>query len=146
MIKRASVLIAAVALSAATTMTIAQTANVDDIVAKNIQAKGGLDRLHAINTIKQTSQFTMQGGQASVVIYNKRPNLMRQEMTVGGQRIINAFDGTTPWIINPLAGVRTPIVVTGPQADAIREQADFDGTLIDYKAKGYRVDSSAPRR
>ena len=32
------------------------------------------------------------------------------------------------------------MVVMGPQADAIRDQSEFDGPLIDYKSKGYRIE------
>lgn len=114
--------------------------SVDELIAKNIQAKGGLERIKAIQSIKQTARMTAQGATAQVVVYLKRPNLLRQEITVAGQTMVNAFDGTTPWYVNPLAGATTPTAVTGPAADAIREQADFDGPLVDYKAKGYAIE------
>jgi hypothetical protein len=41
--------------------------------------------------------------------------------------------------VNPLVGTSAPIVVTGPQADAIRAQAGFDGPLVDSQANGYRL-------
>ena len=31
-------------------------------------------------------------------------------------------------------------MVMGPQADAIQEQAQFDGPLMDYKARGYKIE------
>jgi outer membrane lipoprotein-sorting protein len=117
----------------------APQATVDELIAKNLAAKGGLDRLKAILTIKQTSVMTMQGADAPMTVYSKRPNLLRQEIKVSGQTVINAFDGVTPWIINPLIGPPLPIVVTGPQADMIREQSSFDGPLVDYKLQGYTI-------
>jgi hypothetical protein len=113
---------------------------VDDLVARNIQARGGLTRLKAVQTIRQTSDLTMDATRASVVVYGKRPNLIRQEITVGGQTIVNGFDGRTPWMINPLTGARGAMAITGPQADVIREQSNFDGPLVDYKARGYRIE------
>lgn len=113
---------------------------VDELVAKNIQAKGGLEKLHAVQTVKQTSTLTMQGMTASIIVYGKRPNLLRQEIKLGDQTIVNAFDGTTPWMINPLAGTDRPVVITGPQADMIRDQSSFDGPLVDYKDKGSTVE------
>ena len=56
-----------------------------------------------------------------------------------GQTIINGFDGKAPWMVNPLTGVNGPMSITGPQADVIREQSSFDGPLVDYKARGYRI-------
>src|SRR5204863_3742270 len=59
----------------------------------------------------------------------------RQETSVNGQLVVNGFDGLTPWIVNPIVSPR-PIILTGPQADQIKEDADFDTPLVDYKARG----------
>jgi outer membrane lipoprotein-sorting protein len=133
----AAAVLAGVLLAAASPAS-AQT--VDALVAKNLAAKGGLEKLHAIQTVKQTSTLDMQGMKASIVVYGKRPNLLRQEITLGDKTIVNAFDGTTPWMINPLAGTDQPVVITGPQADMIRDQSGFDGPLVDYKEKGSTVE------
>lgn len=116
----------------------AQTA--DELIAKNLQAKGGLEKIRAVQTIKQTSRMNIQGMEGRVTIYTKRPNMTRQEMNVGGQMIVNAYDGVTAWTINPNVGVTSPMVLGGPQADAIREQSSFDGPLVDYKKKGYTIE------
>jgi outer membrane lipoprotein-sorting protein len=113
---------------------------VDDLVLKNLDAKGGLEKLKAITTIKQTGTLSMQGSEASLLIYSKRPNMQRQEISVAGKKIINGFDGLTAWIINPLVGAVRPIQVTGPQADMIREQSAFDGPLVDYKNQGVTIE------
>ena len=111
----------------------------DEIIQKNIQAKGGLQKLKAITTIKQTGTLTLQGTETPIVLWSKRPNLQRQEITVGGKPVVNGFDGVSPWISNPMLGGAGPIQVTGPQADAIREQSNFDGLLIDYKRQGTTI-------
>jgi outer membrane lipoprotein-sorting protein len=140
MVRRLIVLAFAAAFSAAVTGRAA-TQSVDDLVAKNLEAKGGLTRLKAVQSVKQTARFTMQGMDGTMTVYLKRPNKVRQEVTVGGRTVINAFDGVTPWIVNPLVGGSTrPMVVTGPQADMLREQGDFDGPLVDYKVKGYSLE------
>lgn len=107
----------------------------DEIVAKNLDAKGGLEKLKTIQTIKQTSQMTMQGMDATLTVYSKRPNLLRQEASVGGKLVINAFDGQTPWVVNPLVGTPRPVALSGPMAATIREQSNFEGPLVDYKNK-----------
>ncbi|HUL74726.1 MAG TPA: hypothetical protein VLT86_16565 [Vicinamibacterales bacterium] len=114
--------------------------DLDDIVAKNLQAKGGADKLQAVQTLKQTAHVTFQGMTGTVTVYGKRPNLMRQEIALGGQTVVNAFDGTTAWSINPLRGSPEPIAVSGPQAADIKLQADFDAPLVNYKSKGYTLE------
>lgn len=135
---RTALVVALIAFVAAVPSASAQTA--DDIIAKNVEAKGGLERLRAVKTVKQESQLTINGQQSSVLVYAKRPNMLRQEILVNGQTIINGFDGKTPWVVNPLSGMKGPMVVSGAQADEIRDQSDFDGPLVDYKVKGYRAE------
>lgn len=118
----------------------ASAQTVDELVAKNLEAKGGLARLRTVQTVKQTSQLSMQGMQASLTIYGKRPNLLRQEMSIQGQTVVMAFDGVAPWMINPLLGATTPVVMTGVEANLIREQSSFDGLLADYKDRGTKIE------
>ena len=113
---------------------------VDDLIARNLEAKGGAEKLKSVQSIKQVSQFTMSGMAATMTVYTKRPNRVRQEVKIAGQTVISAFDGVTSWIVNPMVGSDKPIAVTGPQADLLREQGDFDGPLVDYKTKGYTVE------
>jgi len=114
--------------------------NVDDLVARNVQAKGGAEKLQAVQTLKQTAHVTFQNMTGTITVYGKRPNLVRQEIVVSGQKIVNAFDGTTAWSINPLLGSTEPKAVSGPQADDIKLQADFESPLVNYKAKGSELE------
>ncbi len=114
--------------------------NVDDLVARNVQAKGGAERLQAVLTMKQTAHVTFQGMTGTITVYGKRPNLVRQEIEMAGQKIVNAFDGTTAWSINPFTGSGQPVAITGPQANDIKMQSDFDSPLVNYKEKGYELE------
>jgi len=114
--------------------------SVDDIVNKHLEAMGGLDRLKDIQTMKKVAKVTMQGRDATTTMYFKRPNLSRQEVMVDGKLVINAFDGTTPWIINPLAGFTRPVIVSGARAATIREDSSFDSPLVEYKFRGTLID------
>lgn len=130
--------VAAACVTAAGVVAAGQS--VDDLIAKNLAAKGGVEKWRAIQSIKQVAKMNMQGMEATMTIYTKRPNRLRQELVIGGQTVISGFDGVTPWMVNPLAGITRPISLTGPQADQIRDQSDFDGPLVDYKAKGYTLE------
>ena len=115
--------------------------SLDEVIARHIQAKGGVQKLKAVQTIRQTSRMNMQGMEATVVVVGKRPNLLRQEMTMAGQRVINGFDGQSAWIVNPLVSPGGGAIrLTGPEAEITREQSNFDPPLLDYKEKGYRVE------
>lgn len=118
---------------------------VDEIIAKNYASKGGLEKWKSIQTQKMTGVASAQGFELGMVIYGKRPNLGRQDLTIAlpGQpamTMVNVFDGLKAWMINPMAGSDTPVEMTGPEADTVKEQSDFDGSLIDYKAKGHTIE------
>lgn len=123
-----------------TAPSVAARQSVDEIVARNLDAKGGLARMRAVQTVKQTRRMNLQGIDSPVVVYTKRPNLVRQEISAGGKLVVMAYDGMTPWIVNPLTGSNSPIQVMGAQADAIRQDSDFDGPLVDYRAKGTAIE------
>jgi outer membrane lipoprotein-sorting protein len=107
----------------------------DEILAKHLEAKGG-EKWKATQSMRITARIVTQGIELPMTMVTKRPNLMRQDMTYQGVSIVQAFDGTTAWAINPMQGSSEPQETTGPMADSLRDQADFDGGLIDYKAKG----------
>jgi outer membrane lipoprotein-sorting protein len=113
---------------------------VDALVARNLQAKGGEAKLKAIQSMRMTGRVSIQGMELPMTITAKRPNLMRQEMQIQDKRVVTAFDGQKAWMINPMTGSEAPRELTGPEADMAKDQADFDGALVDWKAKGHTVE------
>ena len=117
---------------------------VDDIIARNLATKGG-DKWKTIQTQKMTGVASAQGFELAMVVYGKRPNVSRQELTleIPGQpvvTIVTLFDGTTAWTINPMTGSDVPQQVPAAENAIAKVQSDFDGALVDYKAKGYTVE------
>jgi outer membrane lipoprotein-sorting protein len=118
---------------------LAQTA--DSLVARNIEAKGGEQALRAVQGIRQTATMSMQGMSATMTTIARRPNMMRQEIELNGQQMISAFDGTTVWTLSPPQGITTPTPVADPAtAQLLKDQAQFDGPLLDYKSNGSTVE------
>ncbi|MEX2270298.1 MAG: hypothetical protein WD690_02415 [Vicinamibacterales bacterium] len=119
---------------------VAAAQTVDEIVAKNFKAKGG-EKWKSIQSTRMTARINLQGMELPMTIVARRPNLMRQDITVPMQNvtIVQAFDGEKGWGINPMmapGATELPAAAT----ESMKDQADFDGPLIDYKAKGNTVD------
>ncbi len=112
-----------------------------DIVKKSIAARGGIDKIKAIQSVKMTGKFVMGGGQmeAPVTMQFKRPSAMRMDMDIQGQTLVQAYDGTTAWTINPFTGGAEPQKMSGEEAEAFLESSDMDGALVDYEAKGHKI-------
>ncbi len=116
---------------------------VDQIVEKHTQALGGADKLKAIQTVTATGKAVLMGGQmeAPITLQVKRPTSMRMEMTMQGKSFVQAFDGTTAWMINPFIGSPDPQKSNDEDTKQARDDSDFiDGSLVDYKAKGNTVE------
>jgi hypothetical protein len=65
---------------------------------------------------------------------------MRVEIQVQGMTIVQVYDGAQAWMINPMTGRTAPEVMPAEMAKLMDEQADMDGPLMDYKAKGHTVE------
>jgi len=119
----------------------ASAQTLDEILAKNVQAKGGADKLKAVQTMRMTGTMTIGPGmEAPFVLEQKRPNKLRMEFTLQGMTGVQAYDGKSGWQLMPFSGRKEAEPLPEDAVKQVEEQADFDGALIDYKAKGHTVE------
>jgi hypothetical protein len=118
--------------------SFAQTA--DELIAKNIEARGGMEKIKAIKTLRMTGKFDGDGITATVGQENVRPNLVRETFSLQGMVVIQAYDGSTGWHIQPFGGKKTPELMGEDDLRDLLLDADFDGPLVDYKEKGNTVE------
>ena len=128
-----------VAVSCLSVFVHAQTA--EELVAKNIQAKGGIEKMKAIHSLRKTGKLNGGGGfVAAVSQENMRPNLVRQTFSLQGMTAIEAYDGSAAWQIRPFGGHKDPQLMGEDDQRDLLLAADFDGPLVDYKEKGNTVE------
>ena len=114
---------------------------VDEILAKNAEAKGGMDKLRALQSIRFSGKMSLGGGlEAPFTMTKKRPENMRLEFTIQGMTGTQAYDGSTAWMIMPFLGKTDAEAMPEDQKKMAREQADFDGPFIDTAKKGYKIE------
>jgi outer membrane lipoprotein-sorting protein len=113
---------------------------VDEILAKNAEARGGLDNLKALNSTRFTGKLNMGGMELPFTITSARPEKIRVEFSVQGMTGVQAFDGTVGWHVMPFMGKKEPEQMTDDMVKELREQADFDGPFIDYAKKGTKIE------
>lgn len=133
--------LAAVALLFAASQAYAYTA--DELAAKNVAAKGGAERLAAIHSLRMSGKLLVNGDQLQLgyVALMQRPDSLRYEAQLQGLTLVQAYDGTQGWKINPFQGRKDPEKMAADDAkDLAEDAADFTGALVDYKAKGYKLD------
>jgi hypothetical protein len=112
--------------------------SVDDIVARHVAARGGYEKLRAVQTIRITRTVAAQFSDIKVVLYKKRPQFFRAEQTPPGQApTARGVNADAAWDTAP--GSRITLRTAPAAAEARDLDADFDGLLVDWKAKGHTV-------
>jgi hypothetical protein len=116
----------------------AQTA--EELVSRNLQAKGGIDKIKTIKSMRltgkfQSGSFTAQTGSDALA-----PNLLRETFTIQGMTAVQAYDGSSGWQISPFSGRKDPELLGEEELRGIVEEADFYGPLVDYQAKGNTIE------
>jgi outer membrane lipoprotein-sorting protein len=112
----------------------------DELIAKNIEARGGASALAALKTVRYTGTFKPGGGIEFGFTQIVKRGGVRNELAVQGLVIVQAYDGKEGWAINPLQGRKDPERMPADDIKSLVDQADLDGPLIDYKAKGNKVE------
>jgi hypothetical protein len=122
----------------------AQAIDVDGLIAKNIQARGGAEKIAAIKDLKLHGRLRVSGGFGSFeldyVQYKKAPDQQRVDATVQGLTQVQAWDGKTAWRISPFQGRKDPERLSEDDAKAIADDAFISGPLIDYRKQGSQIE------
>ncbi|CAN5866023.1 hypothetical protein BH18ACI5_BH18ACI5_01060 [soil metagenome] len=116
----------------------AQAQAVDEIIAKNLKAKGGVEAIKSTTSVRMTGKANVQGMDVPITSSVKRPYYMHNEMDMGGQKMVQAFDGTSMWMA--MAGQPPQQLPDGPQLQAMKENSTFDPLFLDYKTKGHTIE------
>ena len=136
---RSSLLSCIALLFATATLRAQQTA--DEIIAKYAQRIGGLERVHAIQSLRRTGKYYGGGGfEAQVKNENKRPNRVREEFVFGGMTGVTAYDGRAGWKIEPWQGKKDPEPLGEDETKGIVEDAAFDDPLLNYREQGNKLE------
>src|SRR5436853_1324387 len=138
----ATILISAALIAPAGFTQEQKPPTLDELVAKNIEAKGGADALRALQSLKLTGKMLVQQGQIELAYdqTKKRPGEVRTEATLQGMTLVHAYDGKEGWKISPFGGRKDPEKMSADDIKSLIEDAEIDGPLVDWKSKGSTVD------
>jgi outer membrane lipoprotein-sorting protein len=131
-------------LLCSTSLSFSQIAphTAEALVAKILDARGGMTRLKAIKAQRITGNISFgPGAEGPVVVELKRPGKMHMEVTIQGQTIVRVYDGRgSGWIVNPFAEDKGVVPMSGNDLQNIADESDFDGPLVDYQSKGNKIE------
>jgi hypothetical protein len=131
-------LLASVAATAATPANL----SAEQIVEKNIAARGGLAAWHAVQTLTTEGQLDAGGKpphQLPYVMKQKRSHKTRLEILFKDQTSLQVFDGSQGWKVRPFLNRDDAEPMTPAETKIAAAAEQLDGPLIDYAAKGTRI-------
>lgn len=130
------------AIAVLTTFSLTATqlhAQTLDEVLKQYYAANGAEAAAKLDAITMTGAINQAGLDIPFTMTIARPGKLRLEATFQGLTLIQTFNGTEGWSINPFGMSTEPEPVPADQIQDLKEQADIDGTLYNWAAKGYQV-------
>ena len=116
---------------------VAQTA--DELIVKNLSARGGADKLRAIRTMTMTGTISFGDPSSPLTVKAGRPNQIREDFAIDGTSITRAYDGSSGW---EKKGDQVRLLEAG-ELNNIREEAEnaIEGPLLDYGARGSKAET-----
>ena len=132
-------MILSVLLVASAMLVNGQTLTLDEILANHFKATGQ-DKLAKVNTITMTGKQSMQGMELPFVLKEKRPGKILIVADIQGTKFMQGYDGVNGWMVAPWTGSNDPQDVDPETLKSLKEQADIDGVLVNWKEKGHQVE------
>lgn len=120
-------------------VAVASAQTAEELLAKNLEAKGGIEKIKAIKSLRMRGRLQQGGFVAQIGEEAKAPDLMRQSFTIQGMTEIEAYDGATGWKISPFEGRKDPELLGEDDLRPLIEEADFYGPLVDFRQKGNSI-------
>jgi hypothetical protein len=117
-----------------------QAQSAQEIVTKYLQAMGGKERLQSINSLYQEGIAVLEGGaQLSSRSWRIYDRVYRQEISMPAGKVTIVVTPSRGWSAGPgTGGLFKPL--SDAQFRALRPEIDPGGALVDYAAKGNKIE------
>src|SRR2546425_2218652 len=122
----------------------ARALTADEIVARNLAARGGAAKLAAVRSLRLAGTASFSFGDNKVDVQwaevQKRPGMVRTEVSLQGLTAVDAYDGRDGWAVQPFFGRRDPHRTSADEAKDLQRSAEIGGPLAAAAEKGHRVE------
>lgn len=127
------------ALTFSSVVVSAQTA--EEIVAKNVSAMGGMEKLKSLNSIKMEGSLSTQGIDIPVTITTLRDKGLRLDLDIMGTAHYQVANTSKGVIFMPMAmGHTEPQEMSATEFASAKDQMNLVGTLASYKENGSKLE------
>ncbi len=109
----------------------------DDVLAEYVEARGGMEVINKMESMKATGKMTMGPMEAPLSFVYKKPNKIYTTFEIQGMKGIQAYDGDKGWQVMPFMGKTEAELMAGDELKQLKDQADIEGVLINSESKGH---------
>jgi len=114
-----------------------------NLVARNLAARGGADRLAALHGVRFEGRMVLPGDfqltYRETRARTEAGGTLRIDAALQGLTLVQAYDGAVAWRINPFEGRKDAERMSGDEARALADQASLDGPLLSSRRDGSTV-------
>ncbi|MGB3563061.1 MAG: hypothetical protein WBH75_13855 [Thermoanaerobaculia bacterium] len=113
----------------------------ESLIARHVEARGGMERLEAIRTLRASGRASAGPGREALVTREVRPpGRIRTEFAFQGVTAVYACDGSKCWSVDPRSDSFEPELMSEFDTSVAIAQADLLGPLVNWEAKGHSVE------
>lgn len=105
-------------------------------VVRNYTAANRFDQIANRKSIRITARMSMMGMETPMEIWMKNPNKVKTVMNMGGQDIIQAFDGEKGYSVNPMTGSSQPVEMKPEEIKQLLSNNLFDNMVDKFLKNG----------
>ena len=127
--------------------TPARSETAEELLAKNLEARGGADKLSAIHSYVTKGELRLPGDfKLSYTETRLRLDAgsdacaVRVDASIQGLTDVQVYDGKIAWHVNPFRGRKDPEQLNSDEARELADEGSIDGALLAAKTKGSKVE------
>jgi len=114
-------------------------ADLEALLARHYEARGGLDRLGSLDDLLVTGRMTVADSEIPFGLCRKRPRFYRLDLAMPGGIRTTACDGQVAWRFDSANDSGLAEFLSGKQRNDVLNQAYFDDVLIRFRSTGERL-------
>ena len=114
-------------------------ADLEAVLARHYEARGGLERLRSLDDLVATGRMLTADHEIPFRLCRKRPRFYRLDLATAGGSRITACDGQAAWQFDPTNDSGKTEFLFGAQRENLLSQSWFDDVLVRYLSTGESV-------
>ena len=115
------------------------SADLEALLARHYEARGGHDRLGSLDDLVVTGRMTVADREVPFRLCRKRPRFYRLDLATSSGIRTTACDGQVAWRFNSANDSGRAEFLSGTEGEDLLRQSNFDDVLIRYRSTGERL-------